>query len=100
MVAYEAGTFDGIVTEINPVSNSFGRSSVTYTVTVPLSGDVSTLSANITARVSFLTGNIVTETNETQELLTTETNKTQRAGWGDCFHPDGTRMTEPGVFPT
>lgn len=100
MVAYEAGTFDGIVTEINSVSNSSGRSSVTYTVTVTLFGDVSTLSANITARVSFLAGNTVTENNEIQELLTTETNKTQRTGGGDCFHPDCTRMTEPGVFPT
>ena len=71
----DAGTFEGIVTEINPVSNSSGRSSVTYTVTVTLSGDVSELSANMTAQVSFLVGNAVTETNETQKNLTTETNE-------------------------
>lgn len=47
------GTFEGTVTEINPVSSSSSRNSVTYTVTVSLEGDVTGLEANQTATVIF-----------------------------------------------
>ena len=49
----EAGRFEGVITEINPVSNSGGRTNITYSVSVVLSGDVSGLSANQTATVIF-----------------------------------------------
>ncbi len=47
------GTYEGIVTAINPNTASSSRSSVTYTVTVQLQGDVSELSQNLTATVMF-----------------------------------------------
>ncbi len=47
------GTFSGKVQNINPVSQSSSRSSVTYLVTVSLEGDVSMLSANLSAQVTF-----------------------------------------------
>ena len=47
------GNFDGTVTSINPVSASSSRSSVTYSVVVELTGDVSELSQNLSASVYF-----------------------------------------------
>lgn len=49
----EYGNFGGVITSINPVSNSNSRTSVTYSVEITLNGDVSTLSANKTATVVF-----------------------------------------------
>ncbi len=51
----EYGTFNGVVTAINPNTASSSRSSVTYTVTVELMGDISELSQNLTATVVFVT---------------------------------------------
>ncbi len=50
------GNYEGIVTAINPNTSSNSRSSVTYTVTVELQGDVSGLSQNLTASVIFAGG--------------------------------------------
>lgn len=47
------GSFQGVVTEINPVSTSSSRASVTYNVTVTLSGDISSLATNQTVTVIF-----------------------------------------------
>lgn len=47
------GSYQGTITEINPVSSSDSRTSVAYNVTVLLNGDVSSLSANLTATVIF-----------------------------------------------
>lgn len=47
------GNFDGTVSSINPVSASSSRSSVTYSVVVELTGDVSELSQNLSASVYF-----------------------------------------------
>ncbi len=47
------GTYEGIITAINPNTASSSRSSVTYTVTVQLQGDVSELSQNLSATVMF-----------------------------------------------
>lgn len=47
------GTFEGKVVAINPETQSSSRSSVTYTVTILLSGDVSSLSQNLSATVVF-----------------------------------------------
>ena len=47
------GDYTGTVTEINPVSSSSSKSSVTYTVTVVIDGDISGLSQNLTASVTF-----------------------------------------------
>lgn len=47
------GTYEGVITAINPNTASSSRSSVTYTVTVELKGDVSNLSQNLTATVTF-----------------------------------------------
>ena len=45
------GWFQGSVVSINPISSSGSRSSVTYTVTIELEGDVSSLDSNLTAYV-------------------------------------------------
>ncbi len=47
------GSFQGVVTEINPISTSSSRASVTYNVTVTLSGDISSLATNQTVTVIF-----------------------------------------------
>jgi hypothetical protein len=49
----EYGQYTGTIQTINPVSSSDSRTSVSYTVTVTLEGDVSDLSANLTATVMF-----------------------------------------------
>ena len=53
VVISDYGNFDGTVTSINPVSASSSRSSVTYSVVVELTGDVSELSQNLSASVYF-----------------------------------------------
>lgn len=49
----DAGTYDGKVVAINPQTQSSSRSSVTYTVTILLSGDVTNLSQNLSATITF-----------------------------------------------
>ncbi len=49
----EQGLYDGKVSSINPVSSSSSRSSVTYSVVIELTGDVSSLSQNLSATVYF-----------------------------------------------
>nr|MCR5100936.1 hypothetical protein [Butyrivibrio sp.] len=61
----EYGTYDGVITAINPVTQSSSRSSVTFTVTVELEGDVSALSQNLSATVTFEAAD--TETADTGE---------------------------------
>lgn len=51
--ADEYGSFQGTVTQINPVSSSDSRTSVTYNVTVALSGDMGELTSNETVTVIF-----------------------------------------------
>lgn len=63
----EVGTFTGIITEINPISNSSSKASVTYSVVVTLQGDISTVSANKTATVFFGTTPEEGGNHETQE---------------------------------
>lgn len=53
IVMEDYGTYTGVVTQINPVSQSSGRASVSYQVILDLDGDMSELSANITANVYF-----------------------------------------------
>ena len=47
------GVFEATVTSFNPVSESSGGTSVTYTVNVELQGDCSDLESNLTAYVYF-----------------------------------------------
>ena len=47
------GNYEGSVTMLNPVTQADSRTSVTYQVTVTLSGDVSNLTSNLTAYVYF-----------------------------------------------
>ena len=47
------GNYEGSVTMLNPVTQADSRTSVTYQVTVTLSGDVSDLTSNLTAYVYF-----------------------------------------------
>lgn len=56
IVSEESGTFQGVITSINPVSFSDSRSSVTYSVTVKLAGNTGQLSANETVSVYFTVG--------------------------------------------
>ena len=52
----DLGTYDGVITSINPVSQSNSRSSIYYSVIVTLSGDVSGVTSNLTATVMFRSG--------------------------------------------
>lgn len=47
------GNYEGNVTMLNPVTQADSKTSVTYQVTVTLSGDVSDLTSNLTAYVYF-----------------------------------------------
>ena len=49
----EYGNYEGTVTTINPVTQAESRTSVTYEVTVTLTGDVQGLTSNLTAYVYF-----------------------------------------------
>lgn len=49
----EHGSYNGVIEMINPVSSSDSRTSVAYSVTVRLEGDVSGLEQNLTASVVF-----------------------------------------------
>lgn len=49
----EYGSFEGEVTELNPVSNSSSRTSVTYQVIVKLIGDTADIPANTSVTVIF-----------------------------------------------
>lgn len=61
------GTFRGRVGKINPVSQSNSKSSIYYSVTIELSGDISGLSQNLSATVYFGIQESEEETvNETQ----------------------------------
>lgn len=53
VVIEEYGNYDGTVTTINPVTQADSRTSVTYQVTVTLTGDISNLDSNLTAYVYF-----------------------------------------------
>lgn len=69
------GNFDGTVTSINPVSASSSRSSVTYSVVVELTGDVSELSQNLSANVYFgvTTQDLQTQGGQTEGVSGEET---------------------------
>ena len=69
------GTFDASVSSVDPVSASSSRSSVTYSVVVELTGDVSGLSQNLSANVYF---GVTTEDLQAQEDRT-----------GDSFGAEG-----------
>lgn len=49
----DRGSYSGVIETINPISSSNSRTSVSYTVTVNLQGDVSGIDANLTANVLF-----------------------------------------------
>ncbi|MDE7207773.1 MAG: HlyD family efflux transporter periplasmic adaptor subunit [Lachnospiraceae bacterium] len=53
VVISDYGNYNGVIETINPVSSSDSRTSVAYTVTVRLDGDVSGLEQNLTASVIF-----------------------------------------------
>ena len=51
------GTYEGVVSYLNPISTSDSRTNITYEVIVSLTGeDVSSLKENLTAEVIFQTG--------------------------------------------
>ncbi len=53
VVISDVGTYNGVIETINPIASSNSRTTVSYTVTVNLQGDVSGLDANLTANVIF-----------------------------------------------
>lgn len=53
VVSADYGSFEGIITAIDPVTSSEGRTNVTYQVTVMLNGDTGSLPANKTVTVLF-----------------------------------------------
>lgn len=63
-------TYEGKVVKINPVTQSGNRSSVYYTVTVTLDGDISKLTQNLTSTVMFDIGDTSTkEENNVKESM-------------------------------
>ena len=53
IVMEDYDTYTGVISQINPISESESRATVSYTVVLDLEGDISELSANITANVYF-----------------------------------------------
>lgn len=49
----ESGTYQGVITAISPISSSSSKTSITYSVTVSLSGDLGNLEINETVIVYF-----------------------------------------------
>ena len=49
----DQGTFRGTVSKINPISQSNSKSSIYYSVTIELDGDISKLTQNLSATVYF-----------------------------------------------
>ena len=86
------GNYEGSVTTINPVTQADSRTSVSYQVTVTLSGDVSTLASNLTAYVYF--GDVEAMKNagpqSTQSQPGSEEGESSEngAGGGDFTPPD------------
>lgn len=59
VILEDYGTYEGVVTYLNPVSTSDSRTNITYEVIVALKGDdVSSLKENLTAEVIFQTGDV------------------------------------------
>ena len=61
IMSEDEGTYEGVIRSINPVSNSESRSSITYSVTVELTGNADRLSTNETVTVYFMTGGSLNE---------------------------------------
>lgn len=53
VIISDYGNYSGVIETINPVASSNSRTSVSYTVTVNVQGDVKGLDANLTASVIF-----------------------------------------------
>lgn len=53
VIISDYGNYNGVIETINPVASSNSRTSVSYTVTVNVQGDVKGLDANLTASVIF-----------------------------------------------
>lgn len=59
VILEDYGTYEGVVTYLNPVSTSDSRTNITYEVIVSLKGDdISSLKENLTAEVIFQTGDV------------------------------------------
>ncbi len=95
----ESGIYSGTVTSINPVSSSSSRASVTYEVTVTLTGDAQNLSTNETVSVIFGLDLDMTETNGTRGGNGTieEAPAVDEAESIDTTGPDGTGMTDEAM---
>lgn len=52
-----SGMYNGLITAVNPIASSDSKTSVTYSVTVAITGDVEELTANETMTVYFGIGN-------------------------------------------
>jgi len=53
VIISDYGSYNGVIETINPVASSNSRTSVSYTVTVNVQGDVKGLDSNLTASVIF-----------------------------------------------
>lgn len=53
VIISDYGSYSGVIETINPVASSNSRTSVSYTVTVNVQGDVKGLDSNLTASVIF-----------------------------------------------
>ena len=89
VVMEDYDTYTGVVTQINPVTASESRASVSYSVILTLDGDVDALSANITANVYFgMTGAEYERkaAGREEEMKEKEREKPEKE---DDFHNDG-----------
>lgn len=78
------GTYEGVITSINPVSQSDSRSSIYYSVIVTLSGDVSDVTSNLTATVMFSAGESdIPKAGPTEEQQMNDKNNEGEQGKGE-----------------
>ena len=90
----EYGGFEGVVTEINPISNSESRTNVTYNITVKFVGDSTEVPANESVTVIF---GMDTET--IQNMLTMSSQTIPRSTSEDSQMPEGFERPEGGQMP-
>lgn len=103
IVIDEYGNYTGEVVSINPISTSESRSSVTYTVTVALAGEVENLESNLTAYVYF--GMSEEEMEQRNQPTRADISKEDQAPAGETASeenrmPEGEAVSEEKQAPT
>ncbi len=98
----EFGGFEGIVTEVNPVSNSDSRTNVRYAVTVQFSGSESGIGANESVTVVFGMDSETIQSMISMSQGTMPQEGQMQEGFTPGEMPQGSQMPEgftPGEMP-